>query len=263
MSYNGAGTFNINSSGQPVVTATTISSTAFNALTADLATGLSTAICKDGQTATTARIPFIFGINSSLTTDATSISTGSILTAGGIGCTKALWVGGLANIAGAATLQSTLAVSGQVILNNSGSALATNATSGFTFLPSCAGTPTGVPASTPTGASPFVFDSTNSIFYVYNSGWKAVTMAVKSIQQGTIAMSTETSKTATITSVNTAKAFVLYLGGIGAFTIVAGSGGIDPAPYLQLTNATTVTAARPSATQTQAVTVGFMVVEFT
>ena len=56
MSYNGSGTFQINSTGQPVVTGTVISSTAFNALTADLATGLSTAITKDGQTTPTANI---------------------------------------------------------------------------------------------------------------------------------------------------------------------------------------------------------------
>lgn len=57
MSYNGSGTFNINTTGQPVVTGTVISSSAFNALTSDLATGLSTAICKDGQTTVTANIP--------------------------------------------------------------------------------------------------------------------------------------------------------------------------------------------------------------
>jgi len=57
MSYNGSGTFVINSTGQPVVTGTVISSTAFNALTADLATGLSTALTKDGQTTPTANIP--------------------------------------------------------------------------------------------------------------------------------------------------------------------------------------------------------------
>ena len=56
MSYNGSGTFQINSAGQPVVTGTVISSTAFNALTTDLATGLSTAITKDGQTTPTANI---------------------------------------------------------------------------------------------------------------------------------------------------------------------------------------------------------------
>jgi len=57
MSFNGSGTFNINSSGQPVVTNTVISSTAFNALTSDLATGLSTTITKDGQTTPTNNIP--------------------------------------------------------------------------------------------------------------------------------------------------------------------------------------------------------------
>jgi len=57
MSFNGSGTFVINSTGQPVVTGTIISSTAFNALTADLATGLTTTLTKDGQTTATANIP--------------------------------------------------------------------------------------------------------------------------------------------------------------------------------------------------------------
>jgi hypothetical protein len=100
MSYNGSGTFQINTSGQPVVTGTSISSTVFNALTADLATGLSTAITKDGQTTTTARIPFALGINSTLVTDATNTTSGSIITAGGVGIAKALFVGTTANVAG-------------------------------------------------------------------------------------------------------------------------------------------------------------------
>ena len=57
MAYNGSGTFLINSAGQPVVANTVISATTFNALTADLANGLSTAITKDGQTTPTANIP--------------------------------------------------------------------------------------------------------------------------------------------------------------------------------------------------------------
>ena len=104
MSYNGSGTFNINSAGQPVVTGTVISSTAFNALTADLGTGLSTALTKDGQTVATARIPFAAGINSSLVTDATNTTTGSIITAGGVGIAKAVFVGTTLNVAGASTL---------------------------------------------------------------------------------------------------------------------------------------------------------------
>jgi hypothetical protein len=57
LSYNGSGTFQINTAGQPVVAGTVISSTAFNSLTSDLATGLSTALTKDGQTTVTANIP--------------------------------------------------------------------------------------------------------------------------------------------------------------------------------------------------------------
>jgi hypothetical protein len=93
MSYNGSGTFVINSTGQPVVTGTVISSTAFNALTADLATGLSTALTKDGQTTPTANLPmgtFKFtGLSAgSAATDSANIaqvqnSFGSFLTVAG------------------------------------------------------------------------------------------------------------------------------------------------------------------------------------
>ena len=122
MSYNGSGTFQINSSGQPVVTGTVISSTAFNALTADLATGLSTAITKDGQTTTTARIGFAQGVSSTLTTDATSATTGSIITAGGISCQKALWVGTTTTLAGAltyggVTLSNSVTGTGNMVLD--------------------------------------------------------------------------------------------------------------------------------------------------
>ena len=131
ISYNGSGTFNINTSGQPVVTGTVISSTAFNALTSDLGTGLSTAITKDGQTTATARIPFAAGINSSLVTDATSTTTGSIITAGGVGIAKALYVGTTANIAGGvdkltsatgvvSVAAATAPTSGQVLMATSG-----------------------------------------------------------------------------------------------------------------------------------------------
>jgi hypothetical protein len=110
MSYNGSGTFQINTTGQPVVTGTVISSTAFNALTADLATGLSTAITKDGQTATTARIPFAAGISSTLVTDSTSSSTGSIITSGGIGVAKAAYIGTTLTVTGSSTFTGAIAV---------------------------------------------------------------------------------------------------------------------------------------------------------
>jgi len=104
MSYNGSGTFNINTTGQPVVAGTVITASAFNALTTDLATGLTTAITKDGQTTTTARITFAQGITSSLVTDSSSVSTGSIITDGGVGIAKNLYVGGTLNVTGSTSL---------------------------------------------------------------------------------------------------------------------------------------------------------------
>ena len=104
MSYNGSGTFNINSTGQPVVAGTVITASAFNALTTDLATGLTTAITKDGQTTTTAQIPFAQGLRSTLVTDSSSVSTGSIITDGGMGVAKNLYVGGTLNVTGSTTL---------------------------------------------------------------------------------------------------------------------------------------------------------------
>ena len=126
MSYNGSGTFVVNSSGQPVVTGTVISSTAFNALTADLATGLSTAITKDGQTTTTARIVFAQGVSSTLVTDATSATTGSIITAGGISCQKAAVVGTLLGVGMAPsnvldiTQNANSAAAGKILNSSSG-----------------------------------------------------------------------------------------------------------------------------------------------
>ena len=143
MSYNGSGTFQINTSGQPVVTGTVISSSAFNALTADLATGLSTAITKDGQTATTVRIPFAQGINSSLATDTTSGSTGSIFTAGGVGITKGLFVGGTATFSASAMFSALTA----------SSAVATDASKNLVSVTNT-GTGSNVLGTAPTLATP-------------------------------------------------------------------------------------------------------------
>lgn len=56
MSYTGTGVFLINSPGQPVVVGTAITADAFNALTADLASGLTNAMTKDGQSTPTNNI---------------------------------------------------------------------------------------------------------------------------------------------------------------------------------------------------------------
>jgi hypothetical protein len=93
VSYNGTGTFLINTAGQPVVTNTVISATTFNLLTADLANGLTNAITKDGQTTVTANIPMsnfkITGLGAAtsandavrleqLTSGATNVSFGNL-----------------------------------------------------------------------------------------------------------------------------------------------------------------------------------------
>ena len=110
MPFNGAGVFAVYTPGNPVVTGTTIATSWGNNSLDDFATGLSTCILKDGTQTATARIPFAAGISSTLVTDATSITTGSIITAGGISTQKALWVGGLANIAGGASVKAMLTV---------------------------------------------------------------------------------------------------------------------------------------------------------
>jgi len=56
-------------------------------------------------------------------------------------------------------------------------ALALNATQGFLFIPSCAGTPTGVPVAK-SGRVPIVFDTTGLKLWAYTGGaWKGVVVA--------------------------------------------------------------------------------------
>lgn len=57
MPFNGSGTFSPYTPGNPVVTGTVISSTAFNATQQDLAAGLSNAVTRDGQSPLTANLP--------------------------------------------------------------------------------------------------------------------------------------------------------------------------------------------------------------
>ena len=159
MSYNGSGTFQINSSGQPVVTGTVISSTAFNALTADLATGLSTAITKDGQTTTTSRILFAQGISSTLTTDSTSATTGSIISAGGISTQKALWVGTTATL-GIGTTPASITLNGQ-----SG----TGAAKGWAILPQVSGVAAGI-----IGSENYVFGSSDTNLVIQAATSKSI-----------------------------------------------------------------------------------------
>jgi hypothetical protein len=59
---------------------------------------------------------------------------------------------------------------GNVIVGSA--ALATTATDGFLYIPTCAGTPTGTPTAY-TGMAPLVYDTTNNKLYVYSgAAWK-------------------------------------------------------------------------------------------
>lgn len=59
-------------------------------------------------------------------------------------------------------------------LVTSKAALATTATDGFLYIPTCAGTPTGVP-TTQTGTVAMVFDTTNNKLMIYDGGWLGAT----------------------------------------------------------------------------------------
>lgn len=73
---------------------------------------------------------------------------------------------------GASTLTERLRADskGNVIVNTA--AIATNATDGFLYVPTCAGTPTGTP-STYAGRAPIIVDTTNHKIYFYSGGaWR-------------------------------------------------------------------------------------------
>ena len=100
-----------------------------------------------------------------------------------------------------------------VVTNKSGVALATGATDGFLYVPSCAGTPTGTP-TTVTGAAPLVVDSTNNNLSFYSGGaWRHdASGGMTVIASGTL--STGSPTVVDITSIpQTYRSLVLYING--------------------------------------------------
>lgn len=75
---------------------------------------------------------------------------------------------------GTATTNEGLRIDGSLNVSVGNAALATNATDGFLYIPTCAGVPSGTPTSK-TGRVPIIYDSTNDNFYIYRSGWKKTT----------------------------------------------------------------------------------------
>lgn len=74
-------------------------------------------------------------------------------------------------INGKLLVDTDLVVGGAVVC---GPAIATNATAGFLYIPTCAGVPTGVP-TTFAGRVAMIYNTTNDKLYVYNGGWKGGT----------------------------------------------------------------------------------------
>jgi hypothetical protein len=86
----------------------------------------------------------------------------------------AQWNPAATSNAGYATFYANVKSAGGMICGTA--ALATTATGGFLYLPTCPGPPTGVPA-TQTGTAAAVYDTTDDKLYVYNGAWKSVTLA--------------------------------------------------------------------------------------
>ena len=110
MSFNGSGTYTLptNSFAQ-AVTGTTISSSGWNATGADLATALTTVICKDGQSTTTARIPFAQGASMGSAT-ITAVAAGTATThAANVGQLQNGGPSYLTSVAGTNTITATAA----------------------------------------------------------------------------------------------------------------------------------------------------------
>lgn len=91
----------------------------------------------------------------------------------GTALTNATAIGANAKVSSSNTVM--IGSSANVTVSNSGGALATTATSGFFYIPSCAGIPTGVPSYLPTGGLPMIYDSSNLHLYIYVGGsWTIV-----------------------------------------------------------------------------------------
>ncbi len=80
----------------------------------------------------------------------------------------------LVNLQSNGTLMFLVGGDGAVVVGSA--AIATSATTGFLYIPSCNGTPIGTPVSF-TGRVPMVYDTSVNKFYIYNGGWKGVTLS--------------------------------------------------------------------------------------
>lgn len=230
MSFSG-GVFSVNSAGQPVVSNTVISSTAFNALTADLATGLSTCVLKDGSQTTTASVPFVVGI--AVTTAITTPSTTFALVN-----TTATTV----NAFGAATVVNLGLSSGSAISHSRRTAVAV-----YT-----AWDPTDVAGTLTNGAATYSATSTAAPYGAWANvtGTSTFTAALAGVYRFSVHMEHQNAASATLTVFRPAVGGTgtILLGsatelGMSSQATVSSSGpfGADAVFYAVLTAAQTVT----------------------
>lgn len=79
------------------------------------------------------------------------------------------------NNAGSIGVRMLLSSGGSLVLGSTSAALATTATDGFLYIPTCAGLPTGVP-TTWTGTVPMIFNTTSNRLMIYDGGWLGATV---------------------------------------------------------------------------------------
>lgn len=104
------------------------------------------------------------GINSILVT----ATTGAVTTAAHI---RVRTAGTTVTALTVSSASSQFQAAADVVVNPGGNLVA--ATTGFLFVPSCAGTPTGVPANTYTNCVALQYDRTAHKIWVYDTAWKA------------------------------------------------------------------------------------------
>lgn len=116
------------------------------------------------------------------------------------------------------TTRGGITASGNVYVGSGAGDLATSATDGFLYLPTCSGAPTGTPSSI-TGTQPVVIDRTTNAIYTYGgTSWSALPSA-KTVLSDTVSSTTYTG-TAPSGSATSASVWKVYK------TVVSSSGAI-------------------------------------